>query len=313
MLTIDARLELFAKLFPKEKIKNVQEREGLDHSVIEINHTWMCKSSKTEDGIALLAREAKLLKMLQGKITTRIPEPVVYEDNFLVYKKIPGSPLFSYMFYHLGKKQQTKLIFDVAEFLVQLHQALTPAEIESLGLAKTDWPWSVEKLQAHRHYLQDHQEMLEVFDNIVKMYEVQAGLPFQQALIHNDMSMKNIIVDPLTGQLRGVIDFTDVAFDDPCFDLRMKRDNSIDFVKAVALVYNMKGGVSCSADKLYGYYFATEFSRYFRLREEGNEKQAQAVFVEIVRAVQNLLMSHDECKNSGTCMHDQSEQEIQAQ
>ena len=164
MLTIDARVELFKKQFPKEKVVSVQERQGTDHSVLEINHTWMCKSSMTQEGVALLDREARLLKLLQGKVATQIPVPVHYEENFLVYKKIAGSPLISYAFYRLGNKQRSKLILEVAQFLSQLHTALSVDEIASLHLAKSDWPWSFEKLQAHRHHLDQNKDLLEEID-----------------------------------------------------------------------------------------------------------------------------------------------------
>jgi len=268
VLTVDARLELFKKQFPKEIIKVVQEREGQDHSILEINHTWMCKSSKTQEGIALLEREFNLLQMLQGKISTRIPVPLHYEENFLVYAKIPGSPLIAYTFYRLGNKQKMKLVFEVAQFLSQLHAALTSEQIASLHLTQTDWPWSPEKLQSHRHYLEDQQELLGVFDNLMKIYHDVRALAFEQKLIHNDLNFRNIIIDPMNGQLRGIIDFTDIAFDDTAFDLRLRRENPIDFVKPLGLAYAAMNKTKHSDDKMYSYYFATEFSRYFKYKQD---------------------------------------------
>lgn len=308
MLTIDARLELFKKQFPKEKIISVQERQGDDHLVLEINHTWMCKSSKTKEGVVLLEREARLLTMLQGKISaTAIAVPLHYQENFLIYKKIPGSPLISYAFYRFGNKQRSKLILEVAQFLSQLHTALSSEEIASLKLTKTNWPWSVEKLQAHRHHLENNKDMLEVFDSIMKMYEDDLVEPCEQKLIHNDMNIKNIIVDSLTGQLRGIIDFTDVAFDDVAFDLRMRRDNPIEFVRAVSLVYAMINKTEQNPQKLYGYYFATEFSRYFEQIELGKTEEAQKTFNEIVKSIRDFLKSHDGCQDE-TCAHGTTEE-----
>ena len=306
MLTIDARIELFKKHFPKEKIVSVQERQGTGHSVLEINHTWMCKSSMTQEGVALLDREVRLLKLLQGKVTTQIPVPVHHEENFVVYKKIAGSPLISYAFYRLGNKQRSKLILEVAQFLSQLHTALNSDEIASLQLAKTDWPWSFEKLQAHRHHLNENKDLLDVFDNIMDIYQEELAVPFVATLIHNDMNIKNIIVDPLTGQLRGVIDFTDVAFDDFNLDLRMRRDNPIEFVKAVAFVYAMIAKTESSAQKMYAYYFATEFSHYFQYLEEGQTKQAQDTLNGIIKSIREFLTSHDDC-NDESCAHGQQD------
>lgn len=312
-MTIDARLELFKKNFPKEKIKSVQEREGSDHSVLEINHTWMCKSSKTEEGVALLDREVQLLTMLQGKITTQIPVPLYYAENFLVYKKIPGSPLIAYAFYRLGHKQRSKLILEIAQFLSELHKALTPEEIASLQLKKSDWPWSFEKLQEHRHHIHDNKDLSEVFDSIMSIYKDELAIPSEPTLIHNDMSIKNIIVDPLTGQLRGVIDFSDIACDDPNLDLRMRRENPIDYVKAVNFVYSMINTTEQNAQKMYAYFFATEFSRYFQYLEDGNTKDAQVTLREIIKSIQEFLTSHDDCKDGdGPCAHSQSDTEIVA-
>jgi len=303
MFTTQSQLDAFKRSFPQEKIVAMQERQGADHNVLEINHTWICKSAKTQAGIALLEREVQLLKMLQGKITTQIPMPVVYESNFLVYKKIPGSPLISYLFYHMSPKKQMKLASDVAQFLHELHIACDESEIKKLGFEQTDWPWSPEKLQAQRHLLADKEEMVAVFDGIMQIYEQACQQPQYKSLIHNDMSMKNIIVDPLTGLLRGVIDFTDVAYDDFGFDLRMRRENSIDFVKMVAMAYMMDGKSQFSPEKLYGYYFATEFSRYFELVQQEKVQEAQKLFHEIVKSANSLLVAHDDCKEKGSCSH----------
>lgn len=307
MITIQAQLDFFKQQFPQEKITSVQEREGKDHLVTEINHTWICKSAKTDEYIPLLKREVALLKMLQGKITTQIPEPLHYQDNILVYKKIPGSPLFSYMIHHLGNKQKAKLVAEIAQFLLELHHALSAEQIESLQLSSSDWPWSLETLQENRHYLVDLPEFIGLFDSLMKMYEASQD-EITKTLIHHDFHLKNIIVDPLTGKLRGVIDFADVAYDDFALDLRIRRQAPVEFLEAVAAMYAMQGGTLCTPEKLYGYYFATEFSRYFQYRQEANDKEAQNVLYEIARVVENMAGTHQDCKESGRCMHTQQNQ-----
>ncbi len=311
MLTVDARVELFKKQFPKEKIKSVQEREGSNHSVLEINHTWMCKSSKTQEGIALLDREVQLLKILQVKITIQIPVPLHYEENFLVYKKIPGSPLISYAFFRLGNKQRSKLILEFAQFLSQLHTALNPEEITLLQLKKSDWPWSFEKLQEHRHHLDENKDLLEVFDNIMNIYQEELAVPCAATLIHNDMNIKNIIIDPLSGKLRGIIDFSHVAYDDPNLDLRMRRHSPIEFAKSVGFVYAMINKSEQNPQKLYGYYFATEFSRYFQCLEDSKTKEAQDVLNAIIKSIRDFLSSHDDC-NDESCTHGKEDSEVKA-
>lgn len=313
MMTIDARLELFKQQFPHQKITSVQEREGTDHSVLEINHTWMCKSSKTQEGIARLAREAQLLELLQGKITATIPVPLYYTENFLVYKKIPGSPLIAYSFYRFSSKRRSLLAFEVAQFLVELHKVLTPEEISFLGVTKSEWPWSWEKLQDHRHLVAENKDLAELFDNVLEVYKAELVEQVEPTLIFDDMNIRNIIVDSLTGQLRGIIDFADVALGDPQLDLRLRRENPVDFSRAVAFVYAMMHNTQPDPQKMYAYYFATEFSRYFDFLEKGNSKEAQATLHGIIGSIRDFLKSHDSCKDGQPCMHNPAQTEVSSQ
>jgi aminoglycoside phosphotransferase (APT) family kinase protein len=304
MITVNTQLELFKKNFPKEKILSVQERHGTDHQIIEINHTWMCKSSKKKENIPALAREFKLLSILQDKITTtKIPVPLYYEENFLVYKKIPGSPLISYTFYRLGNKQKTKLIFEIAHFLYELHSALNSEEIKSLELVKTDWPWSLEKLETYQPHISANADMLEIFDTIIQMYKDAIEEPLKQTLIHNNMNLKNIIIDPLQGQLRGIIDFSDAALDDYGFDLRMRHDSPIELVTGISLAYATISNVLVSPEKVYGYYFATELSRYFQHIENNNIEESKKTMYAMIKSMHSLLISHDICKDGNSCVH----------
>lgn len=293
VMTIDARLELFKKQFPKEKIKSVQERVGADHSVLEINHTWMCKSAHKQEGVVLLEREAKVLNLLQDKITTAIPVPLHYEENFLVYKKIPGSPLIPYSFVRFGKKQQAKLAFDVAVFIAELHNALTPEEIASLGLAPVDRTWSFEALDANRHYLAHSNELIELFDHIIENAKEDLQGTFEPVLIHNNMIFKNIIVDPLTGKLRGIINFTGVAYDDRLLDLRMHRENKIDFTQGVGVFYDMINSSTEKPSRAYSYYFVTEFSRYFQELQDKKEQAAKETLGGILGSIREALASDE--------------------
>lgn len=302
MLSVAARVELFKKQFPKIKVTAVQERQGTDHEVIEINHTWMCKSAKTQDGISSLEREYRVLQALKGKIDVAIPVPVHYEENFLVYEKIPGSPLIPYTFHKLGQKQKSNLVFAVGVFLMQLHKALSAEQIHDLHLPVSDWPWSFEKLQEHRHYFQDNQNLLDLFDQIMGMYQTEMQDQFEATLIHNDMSMHNIIINPFTGQLHGVIDFSDVAFGDPVLDLRMRYNNSFDYARSVAFVYSVLNQQQTVSSKVYGYYFATEFSRYFDYRNQNNDEMAQKTLQALIRFSQDFFAHHDNCAED-KCQH----------
>ena len=190
----------------------------------------------------------------------------------------------------------------MVDFLLQLHGALDQEKAESLGLTKAKLPWSLEKLQENRHYLEEQQDLLSVFDNMMKMYEAALQQDFKAALIHNNFSMNNVIVDSLTGQLRGIIDFTQMAYDDRALDLCLRHNNAIEFSKAITFVYELLNKSQESSSKIYSYYFATEFSRYFQYRQEDNIELAQATMRRIIESLRSFLVKHDNCADE-TCQH----------
>ena len=185
---------------------------------------------------------------------------------------------------------------------MQVHAAIDQEQAQSLGLMKSNLPWSLQALQENRSYLQDHPELFEVFDSIMTMYEKALTQEFTPTLIHNNFSMNNVIVDPITGQLRGVIDFTNVAFDDNALDLCIHRSNPVEFSKAITFVYALMSNSQENTEKIYSYYFATEFSRYFMYRKLDNAELAKKTLYGIVESLRKFVAKHDNCADAN-CQH----------
>ena len=304
MMTTEKQLELFKKQFPQEKIISVQERSGQDHFVLEINHIWICKSAKKEDEIYKLEREVRLLNLLKNRITTvAIPSPVHYEENFLVYKKIAGSPLIVYTINTMGQKPRVQLFDTIAKFIYELHHALTEDEIKSLNLQPSDWPWSLEKLEAQRSLIENNEKKIEVFDYVMNnCKDLFVNHTKKLSLIHDDLQLKNFIINPITYKLNGVIDFADIAFDDFLLDLKIRRDMPMQMSEFIAFLYKQYAKEHYSIDPLYGYFFMTEFSRYFQTLEEQGQEQAEVVFNEILQMMHTIAQYFDADKKQKTAM-----------
>ena len=234
------KLALFKKLFSNEQLISVKEMEGSDNHILEINNEWICKNSKTKGLETKIQLEVKLLKLLEGKLKTRIPIVKYYEQNVLIYKKISGIELTIDFYNKLSQKQKEKLAYDIAYFLHEFHNILNAEELKKLGLTKTDWPWSPAKLLQEVYLIEDI-ELQEIFKSFIKDYE-QIRHEYTAKLIHNDLKPENIIIDQKTGDLSGIIDFTDVAIDDPYLDLRMRYSGIPKFVESIAKEYAKLSG-----------------------------------------------------------------------
>lgn len=262
-MSVQAGLKRFKELFPAEKIVTVEQAEGAEHLILDINNSWICKIAKVANETGLDV-EAKLLQMLAGKLVTLIPVVEYYEPNFLVYRKISGVELSPELYSNLDQSQRATLAFDIAKFLHELHSALDPEIVQSeLGLIATNWPWLPEELQAAAKNLNDPKLKL-IFEVLINDYLHIKQAATEVCLTHNDLTIRNILVDPISGRLNGVIDFTDCALGDPCLDLRLNYLSIPELSAAIALNYIAISGMQIDLRNIYTYYLATEFSRYFQ-------------------------------------------------
>lgn len=237
MITIQARLEIFKQNFPLEKIKTVQERVGTHYDILEINHTWMCKTGKTQQAAQDLAREVIVLKKLTDKVTTQIPQPVYYQENFMVYKKIAGSPLITHTFFKAGHKQRLQLLSDITLFLYQLHNAYTATQVESWQLSSVRPALDIPFLEEYANLTHAIEPLPAMIKELCTIYKNNNTDTEQKGLIHNNFMMKNIIIDPLTYQLRGIIDFTQTCYDATMLDFAPKGIDPIEFCQSIDFIY----------------------------------------------------------------------------
>lgn len=277
-------VQIFTQLFPDEVVTSIDKKRGNEHDVIEINHRWICKSAKTSDKRFLIAREAQLLEALAGKITIAIPKVLYFQEHLLIYEKIAGVPLGLKLCWGKDKKLLDQLSADIALFLYQLHHALPMTQLEALGIPENDWPWFVEKLdQAGKNIDPDLQDAFMSFMKQCRRYQnpltnISAriqGSSVRKVLLHNDMNFQNIIVDPVTIQLQGIIDFADAAVGDPDLDLRPRGAHDLEVVEGIFNHYEKLMKRSIDRDKIDMYRCATEFSKYFQLLEENKLQAAQ--------------------------------------
>jgi adenylate kinase family enzyme/aminoglycoside phosphotransferase len=252
------KLELFKAHFPQEQIITVTENGGMEHLILEINGSWICKIAKnSSEGLTI---ESKVLKFLEGKLSTNIPKVAYYEPGFLVYRKIAGVELSEELYTKLNSTQKNNLATSIATFLTELHN-INSQQVQALALPGHNWPWPTSQLIAHANAIQDP-EIKQLFEQFISEY--QTIQPNRFVLTHNDLISRNIIVDPATGQLSGIIDWTDVALQDPYLDLRMRWNSIPELVEATALKYARLTNLKLEPRLVYVYYFATELSRYIQ-------------------------------------------------
>lgn len=204
-------------------------RDGQYNDVLVVNETFIFRFAKVAPAIETLRREVELLGRLQPHISLPIPQPAfvhtesgVLGEAFMGYPFIPGLPLWREAFQSITDTDDlSRMAGRLASFLRELHSA--PAEqIVPSGQPVADTP----------------EDMADLYARIqAKLYgymrpDAQAGVtahfegyfadaerhPYTPTLRHGDFGTGNLLYDPQTQAITGVIDFSFTGLGDPAAD-----------------------------------------------------------------------------------------------
>lgn len=192
--------------------------EGFCNEIFEIDNTYLLKIMKPDlpkDHYELntLTAEANIITHLQ-ELLPPLPLPKVLaiseEHEAYAYHKVEGVTLEEYI---KGKDpvRYVDFLVDTITNIANLSEALSatiPLHLDT----STDWEWYDNRYKEMKAYLSEEEEKncRPVFDAFIASKKVERR-PYA---IHNDLHGGNIIVDPSSGDVRGIIDFGDFCMAD---------------------------------------------------------------------------------------------------
>lgn len=214
------------------------------------------------------AREARLLPALAPLLPVAIPQPrwhigscPAFPFGAIGYPKLPGAtPQPS----SLPRAQRARLAHDIAAFLAALHR-FPIAQSLSLGIPGPDARRTElvvmrdTVVRGLRDALEraEHQLLSAWWDRFLADEQVWHYTP---ALIHGDLWYENLLVEPSSGALTGVLDWEDAAVGDPAQDLATLHHLGDTFAADMLRQYR-KAGLGREAS------FARRVQRLWELRE----------------------------------------------
>ncbi|MFF5107984.1 phosphotransferase family protein [Streptosporangium sp. NPDC000509] len=196
--------------------------EGEDNVAYQVNGELIVRFSKEPDPArraVLVAREARLLAAVAGLSPVPVPEPefTVAERGCLAYRRLPGRPLLD-----LPLPERLAHGPSVAATLGGLLAAAHAVPADRLaGLVEVDAPppseWLDEATEIHPAIAE---EIPEAHHRAVRDFlKTPPPAPGRDPVFsHNDLGIEHVLVDPATGAVTGVIDWSDAAIVDPAYD-----------------------------------------------------------------------------------------------
>lgn len=219
---IDAVRASLARHRPDVEVRSIAALgEGMDNVAYEVNGELVVRASKEGDPAArgeATRREAALLATVSAVSPLPIPEPVLVdtEAGILAYPTLPGRPLLD------GPvAAPERLAPPLGEFLDRLHGI--PLETARRLVDPDDYPLTAWRDEAEEHYREVAALLSPTARRAVERFLAQPipAEPTAVALCHYDLGAEHILVDDETGDITGIIDWTDAALVDPMVDLAL--------------------------------------------------------------------------------------------
>ncbi|MEO7033157.1 MAG: aminoglycoside phosphotransferase family protein [Polyangiaceae bacterium] len=196
--------------------------EGLDNQAYEINGELVVRLSNViPDSLRAetVKREADLLAAVGSISTLPVPKPVFMspEEGCLAYFKLPGVSLLE-----LARQHQSTWEPSVARALGGFLTALHGTSIETVvAFANREHvelvEWRAEAADCYSRVCAEIPAPYRLAHEAFLASPV-AEPSYTAVFSHNDLGIEHVLVDPVTREVTGIIDWSDAAIVDPAND-----------------------------------------------------------------------------------------------
>jgi len=222
---------------------------GFRSVAVETAEGWVFRIAKHPHAYGAHEKEWWLLPQLAGKLSAPVPDPKWYVGwcgefayGVIGYRKLPGVPV-------KPDSPLTDALMttaeDLGQFLASLHG------FDSGSLASPGWTWyseaglrelGVTMLAGSAQWFFDKGEcdLLSVWS---EAFRAERPMRYEPILMHGDLWYENVLVDPITGRVTGIVDFENSWLGDPAEDLATQLHLGYEFAAAVLLSYRGAGGL----------------------------------------------------------------------
>ncbi len=206
--------EVLEKTIPDLCIDKVEEMaHGWRNYVFLINGSLIVRFPKVKK--TDLNKQKQILDLLSDKISFELPK-IYYLDLEHCYAIYPAILACSYNRQSISTFNQTEknnLAEDLADFLRQMHQALSTNDHKKLKIDQFDYLKEITDIAGESKQIQKLDLGIDLKEFIQEQSEISSeylSRNFEEVLLHNDLHSSNIILDCDKKKLQGVIDFDEM-------------------------------------------------------------------------------------------------------
>lgn len=229
---------------------------------VVVNGEYRFRFPTNPQGLASLERAAWVTQRLHGLTTLTIPVINLVGRRVATfgYRMIPGVPLDTPTYRQLDESEQFEAGTTIGRFLAEMHMALAVTEAAARLTGEPLHPMSPRTLRLHflPHIAGDSQRSF--VTRVIDRYEQIKPITGDRAVLHNDLHGHNMLFDPSSRRVVGIVDFTEIAIGDRHFDPCYLYSWDESCLLAAVTEYQRVSGVTLSVERCMIYNAAQEFS-----------------------------------------------------
>lgn len=231
---------------PRVELAGAVRKSGWENVVVETVDGWILRFPR-DDGVAF-EREIAVLERVCGHMPARTPqvEWTGRYTRFAAYRTLTGTEFDAEAYSAAPARQRDVLARSLARFLVAMHTFFAPAEVDELGIPRSDRTSDADPVERVVKGLAEIPvEARQAVERLVEDYTATwaAGtVPGPDVVLHNDFDTSNLVLDGPAGEVTGVWDFSCVQVGVPSFDLRYFESGPEDLLHRLAAKYENLSG-----------------------------------------------------------------------
>jgi hypothetical protein len=201
-LQIECREERWAIWLPGERI------------------AWFPASARGRERLAI---ERKVLRLLAERCTFATPR-ILFESGagFDVRAMVPGRcdpwPLYERIKTDMALARQIGRA--IGAILVEQHTRVVEAEVAGWLPERVAWPEPAASIKARLPQVIDDTALIAAIGRALDAYEALSVDAADHVLVHGDLGLHNLAIDPTTNDVRGIFDYDGAAWADRHHDAR---------------------------------------------------------------------------------------------
>lgn len=238
-MNVNAFLEDVRKTYPSLHWKSADIiNHGYDHVIIILDDELVLRFPRTNEYLKSFRSEVEFLSKHGSNLSLSVPayHLIPKHKRFAGYRKIEGVPLSPWRYARkLSKVEKKQCVQKLGSFLRSLHNMPVPKYLRMQNLKS-------ELQQCRKLYKKFVQSLLDTQSNrllsdALDSYEQMLMHLPASTVTHGDLYWRHLLWDTEKNSLSGVIDFGDIAIDDPAIDFAYCHHFGDKFLESLFKVY----------------------------------------------------------------------------